>query len=155
MKQIKNFIAIFFCLLMVFGGYTTVYADEANIGVTNDPSYIFEEGVVPFSTYLPTDTWDLSKNTKYNFSGKANTETLYTNYLFTGVSKVKIHVNNTSSSTLKVELKKDKSGLNTVTSSKKIEGNNYIEWTVNVDSSSKYYIRFVAPCNFNGYIEKA
>jgi len=70
MKKIKSIMATFFCLLMIFGGYTNVYANDINIGVSENPSYIIEENdIVPYSTYFPTKTWNLSSDGKYDFSG--------------------------------------------------------------------------------------
>lgn len=50
----------------------------------------------PLKAYVsvvpPKDTWNLSKDGKYEFSGKANSSKLYTNYYFNGASKVKIYL---------------------------------------------------------------
>ncbi len=158
MKKYKSIAAIFLCVIITLSGYTQVYAGGMNTDVTNQSQSLSvndKEEIEPYSTELPTSIWNISQKGRYNFGGQADKSTLYSNYLFTGVSKVRIRVNNNSGKTLTVELKKDKSGLNTVTSYKRIKANSYAVWTVDIDSSAKYYLRFAAESNFSGYIEKA
>ncbi len=157
MKKYKSIVAIFLCVIITLCGYTQVYAGEMSNYVVNQSQCVSvsSEKIEPYSTELPANVWDFSEKGRYNFGGKAGMETLYSNFLFTGASKVKIYVKNYHKETLTVELKKNKSGINTVTSHKKIKGNNYDIWTVDLDSSAKYYLRFVFPSDFSGYIEKA
>lgn len=103
---------------------------------------------------MPTETIDLSKQ-EYEFHGLAQRENLYSNYYFTGVSKVVIYVtNNHSNKTLNVYFKQERWGANTTVCKRSISAKNFEKWSVDVDSNTKYYLRFDAPCDFEGYIIK-
>ena len=159
MKITKRVLSFALCFIMMLGGYTTVYAQEENVGLTDKPEYIVENGAVStYSTSLPTKVWNLKTKGRYNFSGHTESNTLYTNYLFTGVSKVVIYVkNNLSDENVKFQLKKDVSGINSTVSTNYVDKGkgSYTKTTVKVDAKCYYYIRFPATCNFSGYIEAA
>lgn len=155
MKTTKRIISFVLCFIMMLGGYTTVYAQVENVRVTNSPVYLVDGSEINlYTTEFPDKTWNLSTKGKYNFSGWTGSGSLYSNYLFTGVSKVDIYVNNLSSSRITVELKKDVTGFNPISSIKTISGNNDQKWSVDIDSSSKYYLRFTGGGDFDGYIVK-
>ena len=113
--------------------------------------------ILPTSVFAsvnkPTNIWNLSTKGQYEFYGDANVSELYTNYLLTGASSVKISVTNNDVNTLKIKLYKNGSLFST--SSVNIPAHGTTSWTVNgLSSSSNYYIKFYAPCHFEGYIKK-
>ncbi len=155
MKTTKRIISFVLCFIMMLGGYTTVYAQVENVGVSDLPIYLVDGlEIQPYSANFPTNVWNLNTKGKYNFSGWTGSGSLYSNYLFTGVSKVDIYVNNLSSSRITVELKKNTVGINPISSIKTISGKNDQKWSVDINSSSEYYLRFTGGGDFEGYIVK-
>lgn len=101
----------------------------------------------------PTHVWDLSSDGRYDFYGDASNNDLYTNYNFTGVSKMKVYIKNTGSGTLTVWFfkKGDLFAANTI---KVNEGS---ETTVNMgslSSTTQYVFKFDAPCHFIGWVQE-
>ncbi len=92
MKRIlKSIFISILCVIAIFSNTILAFADDnTNIGLTANPFYL-DIPISTYSTSLPTKTYNLSTKGRYYFSGKANVQNLYSNYLFTGVSKVKIH----------------------------------------------------------------
>ncbi|WP_144787403.1 hypothetical protein [Lysinibacillus fusiformis] len=133
-----------------------VYETQENVGVNDvEPGLGEPNVIVPFGTSKPTSTWDLSTQGRYPFSGSANSAvSLYTNYLLTGKSSVKIYVrNNDHQYSLKFKVKrKDLVFDNTIGSYELALGK---DTTINLsfDKSSNYYIEFSGPNNFSGHIE--
>lgn len=133
-----------------------VYETQENVGVNDVEPGVGEPNIiVPYGTSKPTSTWDLSTQGRYTFSGSANSfVSLYTNYLLTGKSSVKIYVrNNDHQYSLKFKVKrKDLIFDNTVKSYELALGK---DTTINLtlDKSSNYYIEFTGPNTFSGYIE--
>lgn len=136
--------------------FENVVSTQENVGL-NDlaPGVTNTDLVVPYGTSKPTSTWDLSKDGRYSFSGYLNSvRSLYTNYLLTGKSSVKIYVNNLDhqySVKFKV-MRKDLIFDNQIGSYSVAAGSSGVV-TVSLDSSSNYYIEFQGPCDFSGYIE--
>ena len=157
MKTTKRIISLVLCFIMMLGGYTTVYAQVENVGVTNSPIYLDNNnGISIYSTSIPTTVWNLKKDGKYSFGGHTESETLYTNVLLTGASKVRIIVYNRSDKyNVKYQLKKKVTGINPVISTNYTAKGNGLKSSaeVSIDSNSKYYIRFPATCDFYGSIE--
>lgn len=121
------------------------------------PHATFAAEVSIQSTSLPTSTWNLSTKGSYTFAGEANIQDLYSNYLFTGVTKVSIGCQNKRTDrVLTVKLVRDDPAFDTVVSSVSIPKGGYLAWPVTgLSSPSKYYLRFYAPCYFTGSISKA
>ncbi len=106
----------------------------------------------PYGQSKPGTAWDFSEGA-YFFSGVANISDLYSNYYFTGISRVKIYVKNShASKTLTVKLLKQQKGVDFAVSEEKIEHGEYKEWTVSLDSSKIYILKFYAPSDFYGSI---
>lgn len=142
---------------MAAGCYTTAYAAENNVGVTPDPSYLAENQIRPYGTKEPNAVWNLATRGRYNFEGVANKSCLYTNYLLTGASRVKIVVYNYSSSTLYFSVVK-KGIINSRVIRTSVAANTTKDpavFYVNLESSKEYMLYFEYPCNFSGYIQKA
>lgn len=132
-----------------------VYETQENVGVNDIGPGVGEPNqIVPYGTSKPTSTWNLSKKGRYSFNGSSNSSTLYTDYLLTGKSSVKIYVrNNDHQYSLKFKVKrKDLVFDNTVESYELALGK---DTTINLtlDKSSNYYIEFTGPSTFSGYIE--
>lgn len=136
---------------------SVVYAADKNIGVSPNPEYISESVIQPYGTSAPRNVWNLASKGRYNFSGQAKYDNLYSNYKLTGVSRAKIAVYNYSSSTLTLKVVKDGFLYSTVLSTQ-VAGNttkNPAVFYVNLDASKNYILIFMSPSNFSGYIEKA
>lgn len=100
----------------------------------------------------PTKTWNLSKKGTYKGSGSAKGTSLYSNYYFTGVSKMKFTVNNTGSSDITVNIYR-KDGFFSYYRIK-VEAYSTAIWNMNTDSQKKYEVKFSAPCKFNYSVAK-
>lgn len=111
------------------------------------------QSVIKAATSEPTKSWNLSKSGKYNGSGEAYSSNLYSNYYFTGVSKMKISVTNKKDTDLTVSIyRKD----DWVCYKKVIvPANGKTTWTMSVNSSKHYEIKFKAACKFNYSVQKA
>ena len=65
MKTTKRIISFVLCFIMMLGGYTTVYAQVENVGVTNSPIYLdINNGISIYSTSIPTTVWNPKKDGK-------------------------------------------------------------------------------------------
>jgi hypothetical protein len=154
MKKIKSFVCVLFCAIVAFNGAITSYASD-NIGVSENPTYLSSSEIQLYSTSEPKTEWNLSTKGKYSFSGSAKNNGLYTNYYFTGVDKVKIYVKNNGSSNFIVDFCK-KNLLNTTVDERTVYKNGYTTYTISsLSKSKKYFLYFVPPCSFEGYIVKA
>lgn len=140
MRKRKMLVAIFALLVVTLSAPSTIYAGGISIQ----------------STSLPTSTWNLSTKGIYSFAGKADNQDLYSNYLFTGATKTQIQcTNKRTDKNLKVQLVRDDPYFDTAVSTVNVPKNGSSNWNVTgLSSSSKYYLRFYAPCEFNGYIAK-
>lgn len=106
------------------------------------------------STNKPGVAWNWN-NGRYNFSGTANISILYTNYYFTNATTLKIYVYNAhDTDSLKVKLLKKQTGIDWSVSTKTINANSSLTWTVTVSPSNIYYLSFLPPSDFVGYIER-
>lgn len=105
----------------------------------------------------PSNEWNWS-NGEYQFSGAADYQPLYTNYLFTDATDVLITVKNTSSKyECSVEIYSVEPWyiFDAYVSGIYISAGGEQTWRLtNLDSTKKYYITFGAPCKFSGTIKK-
>lgn len=109
-----------------------------------------------YSQNKPGTAWNLANNGVYWFSGYANQSDLYSNYYFTGASRVEIYVKNQhATKELTVKLLKQQTGVDFSVSTEKIPAGEYKTWSVSIDSSKNYILKFYAPSNFEGYISVA
>lgn len=123
-----------------------------NVGVTTEVPKV-DSGFSILSTSLPRDTYNIAKNGDMSFSGEADITDLYTNKYFTGVKNPRIVVKNYSKSTLTVRLYK-KNGWSNMKTWKVGGGNTLYAFTTDVSASGSYYLKFEAPSNFSGRVEK-
>ncbi len=136
----KKIVSIILCLAMIFTMPISTYA------ISND------EPISTFGQSKPSKSWDWNKG-EYNFIGEANTSALYSNYSFTDANKLYIRVrNHHASKTLTVKLLKSQAGIDFSVSTMEIKPTNYAEWSVSVDSSRTYILKFSAPSDFSGEI---
>lgn len=136
----KKIVSIILCLAMIFTMPISTYA------IAND------ESISTFGQSKPSRSWDWTKG-EYTFSGEANTSVLYSNYSFTDANKLYIYVRNRhASKTLTVKLLKSQFGVDFSVSTIEIKPKNYAEWSVDVNSSKSYILKFSAPSDFSGKI---
>lgn len=146
-------------------GETIIYVTEeegfsnGNIGVSYIRPTANDREISPFGTSKPTGKWNLSSSGRYDFSGGASYEALYTNYLFTGASSVRVKLTATKNNSLRAELWQRKTGFlqsdSKVYTFSEVPVGNTTETTVfGLSSSASYYIKFLAPAYFTGWIEK-
>lgn len=133
-----------------------IYETQENVGVNDVGPGLGNDLIVPYGTSKPTDTWNLSKKGSYSFGGSLNTaRSLYTDYLLTGKSKVKVEVsNNDHQYSLKFKLKRKDAIIDNQigpTYEVPLGKTGYVEYEL--DKSSNYYLEFIGPCNFSGSIK--
>lgn len=122
-------------------------------GVTTESPIDF--GVSTYGTSKPTKIWNLSTQGYYSFSGWNFGDPLYSEYKFTGVSRVKITCKNTYSSKLTVKLLKEQFGVDFSVSTQTLKANSYLEWHATVEPTRFYILRFSCPASFSGTITGA
>ncbi len=154
-KNFKILSAFLVFVIALFGSANSVFANQQNIGLCENPVYIEHKNIETFGIDKPYNSeWDLSKEGKYEFSGWCIDNYLYTNYTFTGASSVRIQVNNKSNQKITVKLLKQKFGVDWSQSTKSIEAGKSLSWRVNnLDKSSYYFLQFSKGSNVTGYIE--
>lgn len=97
----------------------------------------------------PSNVWNIKTKGRYNFSGSANTVTIYTNYKFNGKTSYKVSVKNTGKYPLTVKAKT----LTKTYGSTKISAGKKGEFTFsNIKSTTAFYVTFEGS-EFNGYVE--
>lgn len=101
----------------------------------------------------PKKTWDLKEKGKYTFEGNASISDLYSNYLFTGATRVEIKVNNKGDEELTVKLFEKDAWFFCETSADVPEDGSTVWKYKDLDEDEKYYLQFYAPCKFDGYIK--
>lgn len=135
------------------------YLNDDNKGVSTIKPGINTGEISTFGTSKPKDKWDLSSKGRYDFSGGAAYDALYTNYLFTGVSSVGVKLTATKNSPLHAELWQRNTGFlqsdSKVYTFDELKVGNTAETTLfGLSDSKNYYIKFIAPAYFTGWIEK-
>lgn len=96
--------------------------------------------------------WNLAQKGKYTGSGTAQYSNLYSNYWFTGVSKMKYSINNLGSKTITVNVYRSDSNVSYYRGY--VPAYSSLSLTMNTNSSKKYELRFSAPCNFTYSVSK-
>jgi len=130
-----------------------------NVGVSENPAYLTESsGIGTYGTSKPgvSDLWDCDLDGKYSFSGQGAYNSLYTDYMFLGQKSYAISVynNNGYNDELTCEVYKNRPLL-TDTVIKEFVATGLVNTDVTVSGltkSEKIYIKFIAPCNFSGWI---
>lgn len=101
----------------------------------------------------PKETWNLKEKGKYTFEGNASRNDLYSNYLFTGTTRVEIFVINKGEDELTVKLFEKNAWFFSETDAD-IPRKGKTTWEYDeLDKNEKYYLQFYAPCKFEGYIK--
>lgn len=138
------------------GAENVNFAVQGNVGLNETPPQMeVTEGIIPYSKKKPKDTWNVSEKGKYSFSGAANHNSLYTNYLLTGKKSVTLYVkNNSNTYNLKVSFKQNKALLDSeVMPEKTLKPGESLTFNLTLDTSGKYYLLAKAPSKFEGYIK--
>lgn len=159
----KKILTVFF-LTALLSFSVNIYASaenvnsvvQGNVGLTETPPEIgVIEGITPYSTQKPKETWNLSQKGKYPFAGAANHNSLYTDYLLTGKKSATLYVKNTSNTyNLKVSFKQKKALLDSeVMPEKTLKPGESLTYSLTLDTSGKYYLLAKAPSKFEGYIK--
>lgn len=144
-KMSRKFTTFFAILLLV----SVLVTNPLQVTAATPPNSTAE----PYSQNKPGECWNLANDGVYWFSGYANQSDLYSNYYFTGASKVEIYVENQhATKELTVKLLKQQTGVDFSVSTEKIPAGEYKKWSVSIDSSRNYILKFYAPSDFEGYI---
>lgn len=139
----------------ILASIATMPVSAENVGLTyTEPAVISDSvEVTPRDNTYPELVWNLSSKGKYEFSGQSNGSAyLYTNYMFTGVDPIVIHVENKGSSAITVKVRKKGTIITTTVHTFTVPANSTKIETVNVNSNDYYYLAFSSPNNFTGYI---
>ena len=152
----KRFRLIFIlCLIFVLSSSTISLAETQNVNVsTTPPGSTHTGGVTTNDVFPPSSTINLMDEGRLDFSGWADNTSLYTNKAFKGVTQIRLVVTNNDSSTLTVKLHQDNFLGSTVIATYTVQST-YTLYTFpsNLNSSKSYFLEFVNPCDFEGYIE--
>lgn len=152
MKKMKKLFLLVVAVLLLFVSTTNAYALENN-GLCEQPNYLSDE-ISTYGIEKPESEWDLSKEGRYSFSGWCHDHYLYTDYLFTGASKVNIKVKNYSDEKITVKLLEKKTLIDTSASTRTIEAGDTLEWSASsLNSKGYYYLQFSKGSTVSGYIE--
>lgn len=155
MKFKKFLTVMFLSTLLAFSGSTFASAEE-NVGVTEvAPGQPDTSGeITPYSTTYPKSVWNLSTQGKYNFSGAANNQKLYTNYLFTGKKHASLYIENTSSTySITAKFRQKKTLLDSTVYTVTLKPGQWVSRALTLDQSAHYYLEVAAPSKFKGYIQ--
>lgn len=153
-KDFLNTAIVLGVLMSVSTGINTLAATNEtveNVGLsTQVPS---TEVSLERGTKVPTAEWH-SSNGKYEFSGGAESSTLYTNVYLTGDTYYDVSVKNEKSTKLTVKAFKKQFGADVAISNTTISGNSWKSFsTPAVKKSDKVYLAFYAPSKFSGTIQ--
>lgn len=148
----KKLLSIFLLIALSISIFSTPIAHAAYFGETLAE---VDNAIMPYSYYKPDTTWNWNDGI-YKFSGSASRSDLYTNHYFTDATTFHIYVkNNHSTQTLTVKLLRSIPGIDFSASTKKIEPGKELKWDVEVTPTTKYLLKFYAPCEFEGYIYRS
>lgn len=144
----KKAISLFFAILM------SMLCFAAPVYASSDDAPPFATAPTTRDNNVPTNTLDLSTYGTYEFSGYAQSNApLYTLYNFTGKDSYDVYVNNLGQNyTITVKLYKNTLIDYSVRSFNVSPGHNTTVTIDDLSSGSKYYLRFSAPCYFEGSI---
>ena len=154
-KKIVSLCLLALCLLPSAGFASQT---DDSVGVTENPPYLVDEAAndgasyQPYGFDYPSAVYDISRHGAYYFSGQTAQSPLYTSYLFTGKTKYNVYASSLNSSY----------GLYIIAYEKRLGPDKKLGY-VNAgspasfsfatnDTSNKVYLKFIAPCHFDGSI---
>lgn len=150
----KKILSIFIVLVVIF---TTIMPTAFAVDYDNISNTTIHYGgqITTCGTSKPGTAWNWSKGS-YHFEGQSFTQPLYSNYLFTNASKVRITAcNDAEKEVLTVKLLKKQIGVDWSVSTKKIKHGETLSWQVEIDSSREYILMFQGThANFYGTISR-
>ncbi len=100
----------------------------------------------------PSSTWNLSTKGTYSGGGDAKNTALYSNYNFTGASKMRVKVVNKGDSKITVNVYRTDDWVSYYR--KTVDSKTTMYFDMNITSSKKYYLKFSAPCKFDCTVSK-
>lgn len=152
MKKLVASLCLFGLLLLPTASFANQTDDS--LGITEYPTYLEDTSpiVSPFDFEYPKDIYDLSVYDSYYFSGQTSQNPLYTNYLFTGKTSYSVSASSIDKSyPLYIIAYKKQFGLD-----KKLaftKAGNSASFTFETDDKEdRVYLKFIAPCYFQGAI---
>lgn len=159
MKRYKRFVAGVLLGSMVlnvniFAAQVVVTQEKPNEGFSHIKLFQDDKGISTYATYQPSkdDVHDLNDG-KMTFYGEANISDLYTDTHFTGKSNITYRIeNNHLSEDLVAKIYQYGNPIAKATINVKANTNQTGSIS-DLDSSKLYYIRFIAPSNFSGYVQ--
>ena len=177
MKKLKYLImaAFFFAINILTISVSAQEITTENIIVDRDePAVISEQNVnvgyvKPFTSLAtpgtsgikgsskPSSTWNLATQGDLHFSGNTANTDLYTNYYFTGATSINVDTTVTKWYDVTIELWRYGLIWDTklATTTVAVNPNSVNIWILSgLNSSSKYYLKFLAPAYFTGYVTK-
>lgn len=126
-----------------------------NLNVSTEPPNDEEEGLFSIkSLSKPSSFIDISNGGRIDFGGTASSSTLYLNNGFTGVASVWIEVQNHSQYDLTVKCYRDEFIDIRVDTEIISSGSTTYYSITGLDANKKYYLAFLAPSDFDGYVEE-
>ena len=129
-----------------------------NIGVT--PYYPFKDFNFTKGQNVPNQTWEFNNSGRYYMSGGSSYHDLYTNWNFKDASTMAISVTPTKVGSITVQLYKKNflisdTFITSFVAAYSSGGQTTTLVTVtNLNPNSKYYVKLIAPCYFEGYVDK-
>lgn len=159
----KLFLSTLLCLTLIAGtsislasGFDSNYhvsTESPSTAITLGTS-IEHDGISRNQDY-PDNTWDVSTKGKYKFSGSTDHHKLYTNYLLTGKTSYKIHVeNNMHNNKLKMFVYKKVWGRDKCLKKISLSTQSDKDYSVTgLDTDDEIYIYFDCPAYFEGYVK--
>lgn len=159
MKRYKKFVVGILLGSMVlsanvFAAQVVVTQERPNEGFSHIKILQNDKDISTYATYQPSknDVHDLN-NSKMTFYGEANISDLYTDTHFTGKSSITYRIeNNNLSEKLVAKIYEYGNPISKATINVKANTNQSGSIS-NLDSSKLYYIRFISPSNFSGYVQ--
>lgn len=133
---------------------------EENVGLQEyAPSYAIDEDINP--GYQTRGTSKPSRSTKWNLatqgqrtiSGASSYTVLYSNYNFTGTSRMNVSITPTKVGDVTYKVYKNNLLTDTLIGTYTAKyGKMTMHIFKNLDSDGLYYLKFEVPCYFNGYV---
>lgn len=177
MKKLKYLIitALFFTINIFTISVSAQEITTKNITVNRDESAVITEQNVNVGyakpsplletagttgikgTSKPSSTWNLATQGDLHFSGNTANTNLYTNYYFTGATSINVDTTVTKWYDVTIELWQYGLIWDTklATTTVPVNPNSVNIWIISgLSSSSKYYLKFLAPAYFTGYVTK-
>lgn len=127
------------------------------VGVTETPPYLSEstdseQSYEPYGFEIPRFPFFVNLK-PYHFSGQSSQNPLYSNYVFVGKTTYHIEASSLSSDEFDVIAYQRKGFFNRELNSQTASSGGSVDFYVNTkETSDRVFLKFTAPCHFDGYI---